>query len=63
MNAGGDTVTVANGNPFDLVFGHPESAEDVPQPNAPRSLSRRYTRREKRQRRRHMRHHHEESEI
>lgn len=63
MNAGGVTVTVGNGDPFDLILGHPESAEDVRQPNAPRALSRRHTRREKRQRRKHMRHHQEESEI
>ncbi|XP_057783461.1 uncharacterized protein LOC131001167 [Salvia miltiorrhiza] len=59
-SAGGNTVE----NPFDLIFGLPESIEEVPdQPDAPRILSRRQTRREKRlhHRRRHVRH--EESEI
>lgn len=52
-------------NAFDLVFGTQElELGDVPQPDAPRVLSRRQTRKEKRMRRRHRHaHHEEESEI
>ncbi|KAK6146059.1 hypothetical protein DH2020_019928 [Rehmannia glutinosa] len=59
VNAAGN----ATENPFDLVFGLSESAEDGPHPVELNTLSRKQRRKEKRSRRKHRRHHQEEPDI
>ncbi|KAI3459398.1 hypothetical protein Pfo_016061 [Paulownia fortunei] len=58
VNAAGDAME----NPFDLIFGLPGSAENVPHPDTPGASSRRERHRDKRSHRRHRRHHQEESD-
>ncbi|KAL3642010.1 hypothetical protein CASFOL_012825 [Castilleja foliolosa] len=56
VNAAGNPL----GDPFDLIFGLSESAENVAKPVELSTLSRKQKRKEKRSHRKHRRHHHQE---